>query len=165
MASTGGEGKSDALHFGDGSILRVDALVISVGIRPRAELAKRVGLKVGLRGGTVVKDQMQTSDPRILVIGGCARHGGMIYGLVAPNYDMVEVASQLLQGARAFTGFDMSSKLKPTGEDVARFGDPFITEPHSRSTVFEDAHRGTYKRTNLGPESAYPGACCRQRRR
>ena len=152
MTSTGGEGKIDALHLGGGSILRVDVLVISAGIRPRAELVKRVGLKVGLRGGIVVKDQMQTSDLRILVIGGFALHGGMIYGLVDPGYDMVEVASQLLQGARAFIGFDMSSKLKPIGVDVARFGDPFIAGPHSRRIVFEDAHRGIYKRTNFGPD-------------
>lgn len=155
-ASIGGEGKIDALHFGDGSILSVDMLVISAGIRPRDELAKLAGLEVGLRGGIVVNDQMQTSDPRIFAIGECALHSGMIYGLVAPGYDMAEVvASQLLQGARVFTGFDMSSKLKLIGVDVASFGDPFIAEPHSRSIVFEDAHRGIYKRINLSPDGRY----------
>ncbi|MFD1470480.1 nitrite reductase large subunit NirB [Hymenobacter caeli] len=155
-ASIGGNGRIDALHFGDGSILPVDMLVISAGIRPRDELARLAGLEVGLRGGITVNDQMQTSDPRIFAIGECALHGGMIYGLVAPGYDMAEVvASQLLQGARAFTGFDMSSKLKLIGVDVASFGDPFIAEPHSRSIVFEDAHSGIYKRINLSPDGKY----------
>jgi nitrite reductase (NADH) large subunit len=123
----GGEGKIDSLHFGDGSILEVDMLVISAGIRPRDELAKLAGLEVGMRGGIVVNDEMQTSDARIFAIGECALHSGMIYGLVAPGYDMAEVVvSQLLQGARAFTGYDMSSKLKLIGVDVASFGDPFI---------------------------------------
>ncbi len=149
----GGNGRIDALHFGDGSILEVDMLVISAGIRPRDELAKLAGLEVGMRGGIVVNDTMQTSDPNIFAIGECALHGGMIYGLVAPGYDMAEVvASQLTQGARAFTGFDMSSKLKLIGVDVASFGDPFIAEPHSRSIVFEDAHSGVYKRINLSPD-------------
>ena len=149
----GGEGRIDALHFGDGSLLEVDMLVISAGIRPRDELARLAGLEVGLRGGIVVNDTMHTSDPRIFAIGECALHAGMIYGLVAPGYDMAEVvASQLTQGARAFTGFDMSSKLKLIGVDVASFGDPFIAEPHSRSIVFEDAHSGVYKRINLSPD-------------
>ncbi|WP_045689087.1 nitrite reductase large subunit NirB [Hymenobacter sp. AT01-02] len=152
-SSIAGEGKIEALHFGDGSILEVDMLVISAGIRPRDELAKLAGLEVGMRGGIVVNNEMQTSDPRIFAIGECALHGGMIYGLVAPGYDMAEVvASQLTQGTRAFTGYDMSSKLKLIGVDVASFGDPFIAEPHSRSIVFEDAHNGVYKRINISPD-------------
>jgi nitrite reductase (NADH) large subunit len=152
----GGEGKIDSLHFGDGSILEVDMLVISAGIRPRDELAKLAGLEVGMRGGIVVNDEMKTSDARIFAIGECALHGGMIYGLVAPGYDMAEVVvSQLLQGARAFTGYDMSSKLKLIGVDVASFGDPFIAVPHSRSIVFEDAHSGVYKRINISPDGKY----------
>jgi nitrite reductase (NADH) large subunit len=152
-AGIGGEGRIDALHFGDGSILPVDMLVISAGIRPRDELAKLSGLEVGMRGGIMVNDEMRTSDPHIFAIGECALHGSMIYGLVAPGYEMAEVvASQLTKGARAFTGYDMSSKLKLIGVDVASFGDPFIAEPHSRSIVFEDAHSGIYKRINLSPD-------------
>ncbi|WP_426059180.1 nitrite reductase large subunit NirB [Hymenobacter sp. B1770] len=155
-ASIGGEGKIDALHFGDGSVLDVDMLVISAGIRPRDELAKLAGLEVGLRGGIVVNNEMETSDARIFAIGECALHAGMIYGLVAPGYDMAEVvASRLTQGARAFTGYDMSSKLKLIGVDVASFGDPFVAEPHSRAIVFEDAHSGVYKRINISPDGKY----------
>ncbi|MBO2012522.1 nitrite reductase large subunit NirB [Hymenobacter negativus] len=155
-SSIGGEEKIDALHFGNGSILPVDMLVISAGIRPRDELARLAGLDVGLRGGIVVNDEMRTSDASIFAIGECALHGGMIYGLVAPGYDMAEVVvSQLTQGARAFGGYDMSSKLKLIGVDVASFGDPFIAVPHSRSIVFEDAHSGVYKRINVSPDGKY----------
>ena len=155
-ANIGGTDKIDALHFGDGSILEVDMLVISAGIRPRDELAKLAGLEVGLRGGIVVNNEMRTSDPHVFAIGECALHSGMIYGLVAPGYDMAEVvASQLTQGGRAFAGFDMSSKLKLIGVDVASFGDPFIAAPHSRAIVFEDAHAGVYKRLNISPDGKY----------
>ena len=155
-ASIGGEDRIDGLHFGDGSVLPVDMLVISAGIRPRDELARLAGLEVGLRGGIVVSDELRTSDPRIFAIGECALHGGMIYGLVAPGYDMAEVvASQLTQGARAFASYDMSSKLKLIGVDVASFGDPFIAAPHSRAIVFEDAHGGVYKRLNVSPDGKY----------
>ena len=155
-ASIGGEDRIDGLHFGDGSVLPVDMLVISAGIRPRDELARLAGLDVGLRGGIVVSDELRTSDPRIFAIGECALHGGMIYGLVAPGYDMAEVvASQLTKGARAFASYDMSSKLKLIGVDVASFGDPFIAAPHSRAIVFEDAHGGVYKRLNVSPDGKY----------
>ena len=155
-ARIGGEDRIDGLHFGDGSVLPVDMLVISAGIRPRDELARLAGLEVGLRGGIVVSDELRTNDPRIFAIGECALHGGMIYGLVAPGYDMAEVvASQLTQGARAFASYDMSSKLKLIGVDVASFGDPFIAAPHSRAIVFEDTHGGVYKRLNVSPDGKY----------
>lgn len=151
-----GDGKIDGLQFADDTLLEVDMLVISAGIRPRDELARLAGLEVGTRGGIVVNDKMQTSDPNIFAIGECALHEGMIYGLVAPGYEMAEtVATLLCNGDKAFTGYDMSTKLKLIGVDVASFGDPFISEPDARSIVFEDSHKGVYKRINLSPDGKY----------
>jgi nitrite reductase (NADH) large subunit len=80
----------------------------------------------------------------------------MIYGLVAPGYDMAEVvASNLCGGSKSFTGFDMSTKLKLIGVDVASFGDPFVTQPESRTIVFEDTHKGVYKRINITNDGKY----------
>ena len=48
----------------------------------------------------------------------------MIYGLVAPGYDMAEVVTNNLMGGDAeFQEADMSTKLKLMGVDVASFGD------------------------------------------
>ncbi|MCU0354757.1 MAG: nitrite reductase large subunit NirB, partial [Cytophagales bacterium] len=163
-------------------------LVISAGIKPRDELAKIAGLEVGTRGGIVVNDQLQTSDPQIFAIGECALYNGMIYGLVAPGYEMADVVAKNLAappapegraapqppkgefllsssetrlleetlltpplgaGGAAFTGFDMSTKLKLIGVDVASFGNPFITAPDCRTIVFEDTNKGVYKRINV----------------
>ena len=66
-------------------------LVISAGIRPRDELAKLAGLHTGTRGGITVNEKMQTSDERIFAIGECALYEGMIYGLVAPGYEMADI--------------------------------------------------------------------------
>lgn len=145
-----GEHKIEALQFADDTRVAVDMLVISAGIRPRDELARLAGLQVGTRGGIVVNAKMQTSDPNIFAIGECALVGGMIYGLVAPGYEMAEVvAANLLEKNKSFTSFDMSTKLKLIGVDVASFGDPFISEPDCRTIVFEDHHKGVYKRINL----------------
>ncbi|WP_256010100.1 nitrite reductase large subunit NirB [Desertivirga xinjiangensis] len=145
-----GNGKVDALNFADDSSLPIDMLVISAGIRPRDELAKLAGLEVGTRGGIVVNESMQTSDESIFAIGECALYNGMIYGLVAPGYEMAEVVvSKLNAGEKQFTGFDMSTKLKLIGVDVASFGDPFINEPDCRTIALEDTSKGVYKRINI----------------
>ncbi len=141
------------LIFTDGSILNVDMLVISAGIKPRDELAKDCGLATGHRGGIIVNDEMQTSDDCIFAIGECALHNSMIYGLVAPGYEMADVVVNKLDGGyKQFTGFDMSTKLKLVGVDVASFGDPFISGEESRSIVVEDAYQGIYKKINFSAD-------------
>jgi len=145
-----GEHKIESLKFNDDTELPLDMLVISAGIRPRDELAKLCGLEVGTRGGIAVNEQMQTSDPYIFAIGECALYDQMIYGLIAPGYEMAEVvANNLCDGNKQFNGFDMSTKLKLIGVDVASFGDAFITEPDCRTIIFEDTHKGVYKRINI----------------
>lgn len=145
-----GDGHVTGLRFNDDSLLETDMLVISAGIRPRDELARLAGLEVGTRGGITVNSQMQTSDPSVFAIGECALYDGMIYGLVAPGYEMAEVVVAQLAGAdKLFKGFDMSTKLKLIGVDVASFGDAFLSEPACRTIVFEDTHKGIYKRINI----------------
>ncbi|MFP5040664.1 nitrite reductase large subunit NirB [Parasediminibacterium sp. JCM 36343] len=146
----------EGMQFTDGSKIDVDMLVISAGIKPRDELAKLCGLEVGHRGGIVVNEKMQTADPSIYAIGECALNNGMIYGLVAPGYEMAEVvADNLLDGSKAFWGFDMSTKLKLIGIDVASFGDPFIQTNDTRTVVFEDTMKGIYKRINITGDGKY----------
>ena len=145
-----------AMQFADQSIIDVDMLVISAGIKPRDELAKLAGLETGPRGGIVVNEHMQTNDPEIFAIGECALYKGMIYGLVAPGYEMAEVvADHLLGGQKIFSGFDMSTKLKLIGVDVASFGDPFVPASEGRTVVLEDTMKGVYKRINISTDGKY----------
>ncbi|MHA8100695.1 nitrite reductase large subunit NirB [Aquirufa nivalisilvae] len=148
-----GTDKIEGMRFQNDELLEVDMLVISAGIKPRDELAKSAGLAVGPRGGILVDSQMITSDPHILAIGECALYEGMIYGLVAPGYEMAEVAIATLLGSdKQFTGFDMSTKLKLIGIDVASFGNPFSTDEDVRSIVLEDRNKGIYKRVNISAD-------------
>lgn len=148
-----GEESISGLQFADGQVLETDMLVISAGIRPRDELAKLCGLETGLRGGIIVNDSMLTNDPSISAIGECALHAGMIYGLVAPGYDMADVAAtRLTGGEKYFNGFDMSTKLKLIGVDVASFGDPFAGGQEVRAIVFENSASGIYKRINISAD-------------
>lgn len=67
-----GEGSIQRIEFNDGSSLDCDMLIVSAGIRPRDDLAKQSGLQLGERGGIVVNDRLQTSDPNIFAIGECS---------------------------------------------------------------------------------------------
>jgi nitrite reductase (NADH) large subunit len=155
LAIEGGS-RIEALQFADESRLEAEMLVISAGIRPRDELARLAGLSVGTRGGILVNEKMQTSDKSIYAIGECALLNGMIYGLVAPGYEMADVvATNLLGGNKSFTGYDMSTKLKLIGVDVASFGNPFAGEPDGRTIVYEDRHKGIYKRINISKDGKY----------
>jgi nitrite reductase (NADH) large subunit len=155
-AAITGADRVSGLTFNDDTKLEIDMLVISAGIRPRDELAKQCGLDVSPRGGIIVDNRMQTSDPCIFAIGECALFDQVIYGLVAPGYEMAEVlASNLCGSQKSFYGFDMSTKLKLIGVDVASFGDHFIAEPDCRTIVFEDRNKGVYKRINISNDGKY----------
>lgn len=53
----------------DGSQLPADFVLVSVGVRPNAALAKSAGLAVGGLGGILVNEFMQTPDPDIYAVG------------------------------------------------------------------------------------------------
>ncbi|PNK62198.1 nitrite reductase large subunit [Pantoea sp. FDAARGOS_194] len=135
------------LEFADGSALDVDFIVFSTGIRPQDKLAKQCGLALGQRGGIAVDDRCRTSDPAIYAIGECAAWQDRVFGLVAPGYKMVQVASDALTGRdSAFQGADMSAKLKLLGVDVGGIGDARGRTPGARSYVWLDESRSVYKR-------------------
>jgi nitrite reductase (NADH) large subunit len=145
-----GDDHIQGMIFSDGATMEVDMLVISAGIKPRDELAIACQLEVGRRGGIIVDEKLQTSDPSIFAIGECALYKEMIYGLVAPGYEMADVVvNNLTGGEKTFTGFDMSTRLKLIGVDVASFGDPFVTGNDVRTIMLEDTIKGIYKRINI----------------
>lgn len=140
------------MEFGEDDKLDVDMLVISAGIRPRDELAKTCDLEMGVRGGIVVDNKMQTSDKDIYAIGEVALYNHMIYGLVAPGYDMAAVAVDQILGETKTVmpaDIDMSTKLKLIGVDVASFGEPFMPADKGHSILFEDKTKFLYKRINV----------------
>jgi nitrite reductase (NADH) large subunit len=142
------------MMFEEEELLKVDMLVISAGIKPRDELGRGAGLEVGVRGGIVVNNKMQTSDPNIFAIGEVALYNHMIYGLVAPGYEMADVAAeQILEGEKTMReSIDMSTQLKLIGVEVASFGDPFIEHQDGIPIVYENKLNGIYKRINISKD-------------
>ncbi|MFX1455692.1 MAG: FAD-dependent oxidoreductase [Promethearchaeota archaeon] len=52
-----------------GRIIETDLIILSIGIRPRSELAKNAGLEVSKKGYVVVNKKLQTSDSNIYAVG------------------------------------------------------------------------------------------------
>jgi nitrite reductase (NADH) large subunit len=143
-----GETTRHRLEFADGRALEADVVVFSAGIRPRDDLARSSGLAIGERGGIVVNDACLTSDPNIYAIGECALWKGRLFGLVAPGYQMAETAASQLAGRTdaAFTGADMSTKLKLLGVEVASIGDCHAATPGAKAYAFTDEVKQVYKK-------------------
>jgi nitrite reductase (NADH) large subunit len=121
-------------------------------------LARQAGIEVGERGGVVVDEQMRTSAKDVYAIGEIALYNNFIYGLIAPGYDMAGVASKIISedignnlemdSTPAFTGADLSTKLKLLGCDVASFG---VNQPRPDDTdvselVWNDPINGVYRK-------------------
>lgn len=147
-----GDGAITGMEFGEDDVLDVEMLVISAGIRPRDELGKTCNLEMGVRGGIIVNNKMQTSDTDIYAIGEVALYNQMIYGLVAPGYEMADVATEQILGntdTLMSAEIDMSTKLKLIGVDVASFGEPFMPAGKGHSILFENKTKYLYKRINV----------------
>jgi nitrite reductase (NADH) large subunit len=149
-----GNGKLTGLEFSDGQTLAVEMLVISAGIIPRDELGRKAGLEIGQRGGLKVNEYLQTNDPDIFAIGEVASCNNMIYGLVAPGYEMAsQVVNQLTgKSVKSFLGFDMSTKLKLIGVEVGSFGNPLCVGTATKTIVYKDKNKGLYKRINVSED-------------
>ncbi|WP_208560083.1 FAD-dependent oxidoreductase [Marinilactibacillus kalidii] len=61
--------KGKIVQLEDGTELKSDLTLLSVGVQPENTLAKAAGLTLGHRGGIVVNDHYQTSDPDIYAVG------------------------------------------------------------------------------------------------
>ncbi len=143
-----GDRRVTGLELADGTVLPADLVVMAVGIRPNAALAREAG--VAVNRGIVVDAQMRTSDPAIYALGECAEVNGQCFGLVAPLYDMANVLAAQLAGdtTATFTPVATATRLKVTGINLYSAGD-FADGDDREEIVLRDAAAGVYKRLVL----------------
>ncbi|MDT0345226.1 nitrite reductase large subunit NirB [Streptomyces litchfieldiae] len=161
--TTGEDGTVTGMVLSDGSTVETDLVIFSAGVRPQDQLARESGLEIGERGGVVIDERCRTSDPAVYAIGECARAvDGMVYGLVAPGYEMAATAAEAIagagdEGAAAFTSADTSTKLKLLGVDVASFGDAHGKADGCLDVVYSDSRSGVYKKLVIGQDGTLLG--------
>lgn len=77
-------GMVTAVETQTGDVQKVDFVLMSIGVLPANELAKKAGLKLGLKGAIAVDDRMQTSDESIWACGDCVEMKQIVTG--KPTY-------------------------------------------------------------------------------
>ncbi|MGC8811121.1 MAG: FAD-dependent oxidoreductase [bacterium] len=64
----------------DNQEIRADAVLLSLGIRPRVELARQAGLRLGETGAIWVNERMETSAEDVFAAGDCAETVHLVTG-------------------------------------------------------------------------------------
>ena len=143
-----GNGHVAGVAFKDGSTLECDMVVLSAGIRPNVELARRAGLRVNR--GIVVGDDLGCVDtPDVHAVGECAEHRGRVYGLVAPLWEQTRVLADRLSGrapGALYCGSRTSTRLKVAGLDVAVMGRKEPEDAGDEVVSYQEPARGVYKK-------------------
>jgi len=118
-----------------------DLVLVSVGVRPNSQLAKEAGLEVGVTGGIVVNEYLQTSDPDIYAAGDAVEmthlvSGGKTYapmGSTANKHGRV-IANHIAGIPDRFKGVAGTAVLKVFNYHVGKTG---LIEEEARAAGFD----------------------------
>ncbi|NGX88695.1 NADH:flavorubredoxin reductase NorW [Rahnella sp. Lac-M11] len=95
----------------NGLIIRADAVIAAIGLKPETALAADAGLHT--QRGIVVNGQLQTSDPAIYALGDCAEIEGRILPFLQPaQIGAMTLAKNLMGGAETLNLPAMLVKVK-----------------------------------------------------
>src|SRR5690606_11247888 len=107
------------IDLSDSTSVEADVVVMAVGARPNAELARDAGLDIGPRGGIVVDAQMRTSDPDILAAGDAVETPHLLTGepvlsmLASPANRQGRIAADTIAGrTSAYQGTQGTAVVK-----------------------------------------------------
>lgn len=144
-----GDGAVEGISFSNGKAYQADMVVVSTGISPNLELAKKAGIQT--RRGIIVDDYMETSRQGVFAIGECLEHRGKTYGIVSPIRDQAKVIAGALSGSKEikYEGTVEATALKVAGIDLVSIGDFTGTSPGSESLIYSDRALSHYKKVVL----------------
>jgi NADPH-dependent 2,4-dienoyl-CoA reductase/sulfur reductase-like enzyme/rhodanese-related sulfurtransferase len=90
----------------DGSAIRAELVLLSVGVKAEVELARAAGLEIGATGGVKTNGRMESSDPNIYAVGDAAETTNALTGarariaLAGPANRQGRIAGANAAGAR-----------------------------------------------------------------
>ena len=147
-----------SIEFSNANPTNADVIIFAAGVIPNDDLGRSSGLNIGSRGGIVVDQSLQTSDPNIYAVGECACFDEHVYGLVAPCYRMADVLANRLAGKDdVFNGADESAELKLMGVQVAVLGRAIGETPDGVTITHQD--EDGYRKVLLSQGRIIGAAC------
>lgn len=112
-----------------GQILDADMVILSIGVKPRSEIAHAAGLKLGARGAIQVDASMRTSDPNIYAVGDAIEVPDVVTGqpvnlaLAGPANRQGRLAADAIANRPVrFRGVQATSVCEVFGLTVAQTG-------------------------------------------
>jgi nitrite reductase (NADH) large subunit len=139
-----GDKDAEGVLLEDGTSISCDLIVISAGVRPRAELAAQLGLTVNK--GIKVNDRMETEISDVYAAGDLIEHRERFYGIWAAAQRQGEIAGVNMSGGDAvYEGTTMSNVLKVVGIDMAAAGDIDADSRHE-SIIYKNDETHIYRK-------------------
>ena len=145
-----GKEEVEGLRLKDGRSVEGQMVIVSAGVRPNVELAKRMGLDV--KNGIVVNDRMETSSAGVFAAGDAAEHRGRCYGIWPAAQKQGEIAGvNMAGGSGIYRGTTASNTLKVVGIDLTSIGE-IDAEGKLECIVRRDREKGVYSKMTFKEE-------------
>jgi nitrite reductase (NADH) large subunit len=117
-----GKEKVEGVRLKDGRVVEGQMAIISAGVRPNIELAKKMGLE--MKNGILVSDRLETKSEGIFAAGDVAEHRGRVYGIWPAAQKQGEIAgANMAGGNESYEGTVVSNTLKVVGIDLTSTGE------------------------------------------
>ncbi len=124
-----------------GKEIEAEMVLLSLGVRPNAGLAKDAGLTIGATGGIAVNEHLQTSDPAIYAGGDCVEVVNIVTGkkMLAPlgstaNKHGRTIGTNVTGGNDTFPGVTGTAIAKVFDFNVGRTG---LNETQARDAGYD----------------------------
>ena len=150
-----------------GEHITTDAVMISIGVRPRAQLAVQAGLELGQLGGIRVNETMQTSDPHIWAVGDVVEVRNFITNewqlcpLAGPANRQGRLAAAHILGKEAAGATSLMSYRGVQGTSVCSIFGLTVATTGVNEKALKAAGLSHYEKVYLHPGNHvgyYPGA-------
>lgn len=142
-----GEGNQEltGVKLRSGVTLDCQALLFSVGVRSRAELAAEAGIEVNK--GIVVNTRMETSEEDIYACGDVAEINNFVYGTWPSALTMGRIAGTNASGGNLeFPPMVLSTMFTSMNAKVFSAGNVDFCDPDLDILEHKSIHRGEYKK-------------------
>jgi CoA-disulfide reductase len=143
----------------DGAEIETDMTILSIGVRPENELARSAGLELGERGGILINEYLQTSNPDIYAVGDAVEVVDYISGTKA----MIPLAGPANRQGRIAANNIMGKKEKyqgTMGTSIAKVFDLAVAATGNNEKILKRLGI-SYEVVHIHPSSHagyYPGA-------
>jgi len=157
--------KGVAVLLEDEEPLYADMAVLAIGVTPDSELAREAGLELGIKGGILVNERMETSAPDVYAVGDAVQIRNFVTGegalisLAGPANKQARIAADNIcggdsryrgsLGSFAVKVFEMTAAATGLSESAAKKAglnvDKVYLSPLSRAGYYPGAKEMTMK--------------------